>query len=92
VTSAATDHEVTMSDELVPSNPSRNVIGGRHGSPSVTVAFPFSKIAHVDSELRGFVEELVQIVGRLAAATSDVERRAAADASRELLERMAPGD
>jgi hypothetical protein len=92
VTSAATDHEVTMSDELVPSNPSRNVIGGRHGSPSVTVAFPFSKIAHVDSELRGFVEELVQIVGRLAAATSDDERRAAADASRELLERMAPGD
>ena len=39
-----------MSDELVPTNPSRTVIGGRHGSPSVTVAFPFSKIANVDSE------------------------------------------
>ena len=81
-----------MSDEVVPSNPSRNVIGGRHGSPSVTVAFPFSKIANVDSELRGFVEELVQIVGRLAAATTDADRRDAADASRELFDRMSPGE
>ena len=79
-------------EEIVPGPPSRNVIGGRHGSPSVTVAFPFSKIAHVDSELRGFVEELVQIVGRLASATTDEERRAAADASRELLDRMSPGE
>lgn len=81
-----------MSDELVPSNPSRNVIGGRHGSPSVTVAFPFSNIANVDSELRGFVEELVQIVGRLASATTDADRRAVADASRELFDRMSPGE
>ena len=81
-----------MSGEIVPDAPGRNVIGGRHGSPSVTVAFPFSKIANVDSELRGFVEELVQIVGRLASATTDDERRAAAEASRELLERMAPGE
>ena len=78
-------------EEIVPSAPSRMVIGGRHGSPSVTVAFPFSKIANVDSELRGFVEELVDLVGRLAAASTDEERRAAAEASRDLLERMAPG-
>lgn len=77
-------------DEIVPGAPGRNVIGGRHGSPSVTVAFPFSKIANVDSELRDFVEELVHLVARLAAADTDDERRAVADASRELLERMRP--
>jgi hypothetical protein len=77
-------------DEVVPGPPARTVIGGRHGSPSVTVAFPFSKVEHVDSELRGFVEELVQLVRRLAAASSDGERAAVADASRELLDRMAP--
>jgi hypothetical protein len=77
-------------DEIVPNAPGRNVIGGRHGSPSVTVAFPFSKIANVDSELRDFVEELVLLVAQLAAATTDAERQAVAEASRELLERMSP--
>jgi hypothetical protein len=77
-------------DEIVPSAPGRNVIGGRHGSPSVTVAFPFSRIANVDSELRDFVEELVLLVARLAAAGTDAERQAVAGASRELLERMSP--
>jgi hypothetical protein len=82
-----------MSDaKVVPAAMPRTVIGGRHGSPSVTVAFPFSKVANVDSELRGFLEELVQIVERLATATTDEDRRGAADASRELLERMAPGE
>ena len=78
--------------EVVAPNPSRNVIGGRHGSPSVTVAFPFSKIANVDSELRGFVEELVGLVGRLATASTDDERRDVAESSRDLLERMSTGD
>ena len=77
-------------EEIVPDAPGRTVIGGRHGSPSVTVAFPFSKVANVDSELRDFVEELVLLVARLASATTDAERRAVADASRELLERMSP--
>jgi hypothetical protein len=80
-----------MSGEIVPDAPGRTVIGGRHGSPSVTVAFPFSNVANVDSELRGFVEELVLLVARLASAGTDGERRAVADASRELLERMNPG-
>ena len=79
-----------MSEQIVPDAPGRTVIGGRHGSPSVTVAFPFSKVEHVDSELRDVVEELVLLVARLAAATTDDERRAVADASRELLERMSP--
>jgi hypothetical protein len=79
-------------DEIVPVGPARTNIGGRHGSPTVTVAFPFSNVVHVDAELRGFVEELVRIVERLATATTDDERRVAADASRELLDRMAPGE
>ncbi len=79
-------------EEIVPTNPSRNVIGGRHGSPSVTVAMPFSKIANVDSELRGFVEELIDLVGRLAAASTDDERRVVAEMSRDLLDRMAIGE
>jgi len=77
-------------DEIVPNAPTRTVIGGRHGSPSVTVAFPFSKVAHVDSELRGLVEELATIVARLAAATTDDERRAVAGAASELVERLTP--
>lgn len=81
-----------MSDEeVVPAAPARTNIGGRHGSPTVTVAFPFSNVVTTDTELRALVEELVRIVERLAAATSDEERRSAAEASRELLERMAPG-
>jgi hypothetical protein len=79
-------------EQIVPSEPSRTVIGGRHGSPSVTVAFPFSKVEHVDSELRGLVEELATLVARLAAATTDTERRGVADSARELVERMAPGE
>ena len=79
-------------EEVVPTNPARTVIGGRHGSPSVTVAFPFSTIANVDSELRGFVEELVGLVGRLAAASTDDERRVVAESSRDLLDRMTTDD
>jgi hypothetical protein len=82
-----------MSNEQVePTEPTRTNIGGRYGSPTVTVAFPFSNVVNTDTELRGFVEDLIRIVERLASATSDDERRAAADASRELLDRMAPGE
>lgn len=81
-----------LSNELEPTPTSRNVIGGRHGSPSVTVAFPFSKIANVDSELRGFVEELVGLVAQLAAASTDEERRAVVAAGRDLLDRMTPDE
>jgi len=78
--------------EIAPSNPSRTVIGGRHGSPTVTVAFPFSNIANVDSDLRGFVEELVGLVAQLAEASTDAERADVALASRELLDRMNPAE
>jgi hypothetical protein len=42
------------------------VIGGRHGSPTVTVALPFAKITNVDSELRDAVTDLATLVARLA--------------------------
>jgi hypothetical protein len=73
-------------------SPGRTVIGGRHGSPSVTVAFPFSKIANVDSELRDLLGELAGLVARLAAASSDAERSEIAPAARDLLERITPSE
>ncbi|MBK5288163.1 MAG: hypothetical protein JJE46_06825 [Acidimicrobiia bacterium] len=79
-------------DETIKPGPVKNVIGGRHGSPSVTVALPFSKVANVDSELRGFVEELAGIVAQLATATTDAERRTVGTAAQNLIERLAPPD
>ena len=79
-------------DEVIEPGPTRNFIGGRHGSPSVTVALPFSKIANVDSELRSFVEELSGIVVQLAVATNDDERRTAGAAARNLVERLGTSD
>ena len=48
----------------------RTVIGGRHGSPSLTIALPFARITSTDSELRDVVAELATIVAQLAAAAS----------------------
>jgi len=48
----------------------RTVIGGRHGSPSLTIAVPFAKITSTDSELRDVVAELATLVAQLAAAVS----------------------
>jgi hypothetical protein len=45
----------------------RTVIGGRHGSPTVTIALPFSKITSADAELRDAVADLAILVARLAA-------------------------
>jgi hypothetical protein len=45
------------------------VIGGRHGSPTVTLALPFSNITNVDSELRDAVADLAMLVAQLAAHT-----------------------
>lgn len=79
-------------DEVIEPGPTKSFIGGRHGSPSVTVAFPFSKIANVDSELRSFVEELAGIVVQLAVATNDDERRSAGAAAQDLVERLGTSD
>ena len=48
----------------------RTVIGGRHGSPSVTIALPFARITKTDSELRDVAAELATLVAQLAAAVS----------------------
>jgi hypothetical protein len=52
----------------------RTVIGGRHGSPSVTIAMPFSKIESTDTDLRAAVAELATIVSQLA-TTHDASGR-----------------
>ena len=50
-------------DQPVP----RTVIGGRHGSPALTIAFPFSRITSSnDAELREAVAESAMLVARLA--------------------------
>jgi hypothetical protein len=61
----------------------RTVIGGRHGSPSVTIALPFARITSADAELRDAVAELATLVAQLAAAVS------AGDAARISLSRKA---
>jgi hypothetical protein len=61
-------------DEL---EPRRTNIGGRYGSPTVTIALPFAKITSTDSELRAAVADLAALVARLATAESDEAERAA---------------
>jgi hypothetical protein len=63
----------------------RTNIGGRYGSPTVTIALPFAKITSTDSELREAVADLAALVARLAAADIDeAERAAIAKAAAEL--------
>ncbi len=69
----------------------RTVIGGRHGSPTVTIALPFSKITNGDAELGDAVGDLATLVARLAAVSSTGDQaevdlvRAAAE---EIAERL----
>jgi hypothetical protein len=56
------------------------VVGGRHGSPTVNVALPFSKLNIGDAEALGeSVETLAGIVGELAAQVALLAERAEAD-------------
>jgi hypothetical protein len=55
-------------DEL---EPRRTTIGGRYGSPTVVVAWPFSNIVNKDEELRDAVADLAALVARLASAGAD---------------------
>ena len=73
----------------------RTVIGGRHGSPSVTIALPFAKITRTDSELRDDTAELATLVAQLAAAVSagDAARISlAGKAAEELADRISARD
>jgi hypothetical protein len=51
--------------------PLRTVIGGRHGSPTISIALPFAKITSVDTELRDAVVDLATLVARLSARSPD---------------------
>jgi hypothetical protein len=69
----------------------RTVIGGRHGSPSLTIALPFARITNTDTEIRDVVAELATLVAQLAAAVSsgDVARISLSrKAAEELAERI----
>jgi hypothetical protein len=70
------------------SQPKNQNVGGRHGSPTVTVAMPFSKVVSVDTELRDAVAELARLVARLATADDDVERELVRAAANELVSRL----
>ena len=68
--------------------PSRDVIGGRHGSPTITIAWPFSVVQNVDSELRDMLGELALLVARLAATDDREERAALQSQAEEIAERL----
>jgi hypothetical protein len=46
---------------------------GRHGSPNVMIAFPFSNISTNEGPLRDAVVELAGLVARLASAPGTAE-------------------
>jgi hypothetical protein len=70
------------------SRPAKTIIGGRHGSPSVTVALPFSKITTTDSETRAAVADLAHVVARLAEDPTPEERGVLASQAKEIAEQM----
>ena len=79
-----------MTDEERPKR--GNVIAGRYGSPTFTLALPFAKITNVDSELRDVVIDLAALVARIAehAATADApELDVLRGAAEELVARLA---
>jgi hypothetical protein len=69
----------------------RTNIGGRYGSPTITIAWPFSRIVNKDTELRDAVADLALLVARLAAAGDDEAERAVVSlAAEELATRLSP--
>ena len=70
----------------------RTAIGGRYGSPTITVALPFARIAQVDTDLRDAVADLAALVARLAQPASTIdaaEVAAVRQAAEELVQRLA---
>jgi hypothetical protein len=69
----------------------RTVIGGRHGSPSVTIALPFSHLSTVDEDVRDAVADLATFVARpaeLTAGTDTEQIGLVRDAAEELASRV----
>ena len=72
----------------------RTVIGGRYGSPTITIALPFARITNGDDELRDAVAELAALVARLAAQSSTADETEAGlvrEAAQELADRLSAG-
>jgi hypothetical protein len=68
----------------------RTNIGGRYGSPTVTIAWPFSNIVNKDEELRDAVADLATLVAHLASAGNDENELAIVrTAAEELSARLA---
>ena len=63
----------------------RTNIGGRYGSPTVTVALPFSNVVNTDTELRDAVADLALLVSRLATPGIDETEIAIVSAAAEEL-------
>ena len=73
--------------------PRRTVIGGRYGSPTITVALPFSNIVNQDEQLRDAVADLATLIARLATAGVDeAELGLVKTAAEELAESIASPD
>jgi hypothetical protein len=72
----------------------RTVIGGRHGSPSLTIALPFARISSNDDGLRDAVADLANLVARLAgtASSDQSERALVREAAEELANRVSSRD
>jgi hypothetical protein len=72
--------------------PRRSVVGGRHGSPTITIALPFSRISGADADLRDAVAELATLLARLAPHVGDdAEAKAVRKAAERLAARLAEG-
>jgi hypothetical protein len=56
--------------------PAKTFIGGRHGSPTISVALPFSSITTTDGALRDAVADLAGLVAELARHVSADDRAA----------------
>ncbi|MCZ7525835.1 MAG: hypothetical protein M5U14_05255 [Acidimicrobiia bacterium] len=75
-------------DDQPEATPSRTFIGGRHGSPTITVAFPFSQVKTTDPEVREAVSELASLVARLAEGLGGEEGRSLRAAAEAVAERL----
>jgi diadenosine tetraphosphate (Ap4A) HIT family hydrolase len=67
----------------------RTNIGGRYGSPTFTIALPFSKVTNADDDLRDAVADLAALVARAAQARGDAAQLALVQkAAEELATRL----
>ncbi|HUW01416.1 MAG TPA: hypothetical protein VMW08_03580 [Acidimicrobiales bacterium] len=66
----------------------RPIIGGRHGSPTINVAFPFSSVRTGDADLREAMTQLAGLVAELAETDKKSRRAAIAQAARDIASQL----